>query len=133
VDGADQGGDDAVDQQNWPDRLTVTRNSGVDYYYEQYRRLLAREESLLKERDALRRENAALRSRLRSSASAAARHEADRPRRARGMIIPAAGQRRSSPAFTRTDDEHSGRSGPISSTKPLLSPALAIVETMPQR
>jgi hypothetical protein len=61
--------DDAVNQQAWPDRLTVTRNSGVDYYYEQYRRLLVREESLLKERETLRRANAALRSRLSSSAS----------------------------------------------------------------
>ena len=55
---------DATSHQDWPDHLTVTRNSGVDFYYEQYRRLRDREESLLKERDSLRRENIALRSRL---------------------------------------------------------------------
>ena len=63
------GEDDALNHQEWPDRLTVTRSSGVDYYYEQYRRLLVREESLLKERASLRQENAALRSRLSSNAS----------------------------------------------------------------
>jgi hypothetical protein len=60
---------DTNGHEHWPDHLTVTRNSGVDFYYEQYRRLLVREESLLKERDSLRRENAALRSWLRKKAS----------------------------------------------------------------
>ena len=64
-----QGEDDALSHQEWPDRLTLTRSSGVDFYYEQYRRLLVREESLLKERDSLRRENVALRSRLSGNAS----------------------------------------------------------------
>jgi hypothetical protein len=63
------GEDDALSHQEWPDRLIVTRSSGVDFYYEQYRRLLVREESLLKERDSLRRENVALRSRLSGNAS----------------------------------------------------------------
>lgn len=69
VRGVPHGEDNALSHQDWPDRLTLTRSSGVDYYYEQYQRLLVREESLLKERDSLRRENAALRSRLSSNTS----------------------------------------------------------------
>lgn len=64
-----QSEDDALSHQEWPDRLTVTRSSGVDFYYEQYRRLMVRADSLLKERDSLRQENVALRSRLSSNAS----------------------------------------------------------------
>lgn len=69
-----QSEDDALSHQEWPDRLTVTRSSGVDFYYEQYRRLLVREESLLKERETLRRANAALRSRLSSRTPVPPRH-----------------------------------------------------------
>jgi hypothetical protein len=95
---------DAGAHDAWPDRLTTTRNSGVDFYYEQYRRLLVREESLLKQRDALRRENAALRFRLSGSGSVPARQiEIGRPRRSRELKFPAAVSASLAPALARVD------------------------------